>query len=80
MIERGNPLQDLDQVLGAELTRSTAGGNELREPGLAHRESPFVLTIHKHPAVFSLAGLLFGVTQDSAQGDVDHRADDTGVP
>jgi len=28
MVEGGDPFQDLDQVLGFELARSTAGGNK----------------------------------------------------
>jgi|GEM_PF-3853767 hypothetical protein len=36
MIEGGNPFQDLNQVLGAELPSSAAGGNELAQANLAH--------------------------------------------
>ena len=37
MIEGSDLLQDLDQVLSAQLAGSTAGRNELRESQFAHR-------------------------------------------
>jgi hypothetical protein len=45
VIEGREPAQDLDQVLGAELAGSTAGGYELGEAHLAHRISSVSLRV-----------------------------------
>jgi hypothetical protein len=46
-------LQDLDQVLSAQLAGSTAGRNELREPQVVHR----ILLVVQRPAATGRAGL-----------------------
>lgn len=42
MIEAGNPGEDLDQVLGRGLPRSTAARDERRQSDLAHGASSFM--------------------------------------
>jgi hypothetical protein len=56
MIEGGNPFQDLDQVLGGQLARSTACGYELREPNFAHHTPPALNELANRLARFSQAG------------------------